>query len=71
MALYTYTCKTCGWTGDRTAKIAERDNQKCTVVALATTTGDDSNYEYPVECGGELAREEITLTARMSHFWQV
>lgn len=64
MPRYSYTCEQCQRQCDRTVKVADRDAQVC-----EATTSDDPVAQTSV-CLGKLIREEISVTARMSHSWQ-
>jgi len=66
MPMYSYVCDTCGMTGDRVVKIAERDDQSC---KRAIPCSESATAES-CPCDGKLVREEVALTALMSHSWQ-
>lgn len=64
MAIYSYVCPDCGWSGDRIVKTDERDSQLCT-----NTVREDDDGRVLIECQGKLEREEISVTAKMARQW--
>lgn len=73
MPMYTYRCKRCGNVSDRLVKMAERDApQTCdrTVPALAEQVPAIEAAPVEPTCNGEMAREEITITARTPSLWK-
>jgi hypothetical protein len=61
MPRYDFACPACGWTGERFAKISERDApQACTELVIV----EDGALVHQTEtCGGKLDRTEISRVA--------
>jgi hypothetical protein len=66
--LYTYTCPSCGWTGDRICRIAEADSQHCENLVTTEAEAIKPCGEQR-SCNATLQREEIPLTSRMINQW--
>lgn len=67
--LYSFKCESCGWTGDRLCKIAERDEQVCNRDLGPGLVSGVSEIEVRMICDGKLVREVISKTANMSFQW--
>ncbi len=80
LMLYSYRCPSCGWSGDRLCRIADRDSQNCDQVISHTPAeiAEANELEIPVDlwgskpivrCEASLNREEISVTAKMAEQW--
>lgn len=75
MPTYTYTCPECGWTGDRTASIANRNKQRChnKVDRGPRAKPGETVMDVllvDVDCGAKLTKDEIPESqGRCSHNW--
>lgn len=84
MPAYDYTCPVCGHREERIVKMEERDEQVCnrpytleeTRELAASLVAGERIIELgqgaigDVRCSGNLERDEIALTARMSDQWR-
>jgi putative FmdB family regulatory protein len=75
MPRYTYTCTKCNTTKVESRPVDQRDDRKSCPIWAPTKTEEGPNGETihttESECGGELLREGVEMTARMSHAWKV
>lgn len=75
MPRYTYTCTKCNTTKVESRPIDLRDDKKnCSIWVPSRTEEGPSGETVHIaesECGGELLREGVEMTARMSQAWKV
>lgn len=79
MPRYDYTCTECDWKGERSAPMAERDDQTCdnevdveVIEDVNDDTGETTTRTVRDKCGAPLTREEIPLNqGRMNHNWSM